>query len=166
MLMKLRFRPFNTQPILYRPLIRVAVAVGGVLLPLWALLGVIGNSDESYVITNAAVAVLLAAAGICFSFSGAISDEAVTDRIVFAGERLFHGSLLIALSTGLRYMMFIVYPEPFSGSTTVAVLMWIPMFLIIWVFVMGCLFAGTGIRVIIDILNDRMFRYRDWDDVA
>jgi hypothetical protein len=28
------------------------------------------------------------------------------------------------------------------------------------------LFAGTGIRVIMDILNDRMFRYRDWDDVA
>lgn len=157
-------------PALYKPWFKVIVFAAS--MAIFAVAGIQGfatNSPESYTVVNSFFAILLALAAVCFSFSRTAAAETVADRVTFAGERLLHGAILVVTTTVLRYAAFKLTGNAASVSE-MHIAIAIPVGLLLAfcgaIFISGLVFASTGIRVLSDVLIDRMFRHDDWDDIA
>jgi hypothetical protein len=157
-------------PTLYKPWFRSIVAIAGLsVFGVFGLIGFATNSSESYTLVNSLFAILLALAAVCFSFARTALDQATADRVMFAGERLLHACILFATTTLLKYVVFRLAGSPESvGDLHLAVAIPVGLFLAFCsaIFIYGITFATTGVRVISDVLIERMFRHDDWDDIA
>lgn len=150
----------------YKPVFRIIVNIAGLAVALYATLSFPSNSAASYTVTNSFFATLLAFAAVCFSFARAISEPSIADRITFAGERFLHAAIIVIATTAIRYVSFkVTAAQSFEDMhVAVAVGVGIVLFCCWVVFGIGVVFASSGLRIISDVLNDRMFRHDDWDD--
>lgn len=153
-------------PPLYKPIFNVVLNVTIWLVMIWGIVNYANFQQTSNNFINAAFAILLSLAAICFSFSDKIEDSVLSDRLLFAAERLVHGSVLVLIASVLRYIVL-----GLLGSNNIdSVSLWIgiPIYSAVIVgavvFANGMLFTQKGLRILFDILGDRMFRYKDWDN--
>ena len=118
-------------------------------------------------VTNAGFAIMASLAAISFSFARVIESEELRDRIMFAGERLFHAALLILIASILKYFIFLILKLPYiaNSNTFTNVLLNSVGLLTGLIFINGVLFAHTGMRILNDILLSRFTRQNDWDDI-
>ncbi len=123
--------------------------------------------EDTTNVTNAGFAIMASLAAISFSFARVIESDELKDRIMFAGERLLHGAILILIASILKYFVFLILKfPPFASSGMVEpVLLFTIGLLTALIFLNGVLFAHTGLRVLNDLLLLRFTRYKDWDDI-
>ncbi len=154
------------KPPAYKPMFNLALSITLFAVYAWAILNYIILEYDSGAIFNGAFAVLLGLAAICFTFSDKIKEESLSDRLLFAAERLVHGAVLVMIASVLRYVIVWMLGDktletaPWWINTPVIVGLVIGAF----AFSNGIIFAQKGIRILCDLLNDRMFRYKDWDN--
>ena len=152
-------------PPLYKPFFNLVLNITIYAVMLWGFLNYVNFKQPSNAIFNGAFAFLLSIAAVCFSFSGKIKDEYLSDRLLFAAERLVHGSILVLIAISLRYISLSLL----GGKDLESSPLWlsIPAVAVVMLggvtFTNGMIFAQKGLRILSDLLNDRMFRYKDWD---
>ncbi|MCP4987756.1 MAG: hypothetical protein GY928_17375 [Colwellia sp.] len=154
------------KPPAYKPTFNLALTITIYAVIMWAVSNYISLKQPSNNIFNGAFAVLLSLAAICFSFSDKIEDEHLSDRLLFAAERLVHGAILVMVASALRYVIIGFFGD--SDIETVPIWVSVPIYtglvLGFFAFFNGMIFAQKGLRILSDLLNDRMFRYKDWDN--
>jgi hypothetical protein len=112
------------------------------------------------------IALILELAALSFSFARVVESENLRNRVMFAGERLLHGGILVLVASLMKYVMLGLVLLPLVADTPLvhgAIHLTIGM-LACLIFSNGVLFAHTGLRVLNDILLLRMTREKDWDD--
>lgn len=153
------------EPPLYKPAFNLVLTITIYVVMVWGFLSYMSFKQPSNDVFNGAFAILLGIAAICFSFSDKIKDETLSDRLLFAAERLVHGSILVLIAIALRYVVLSMLGDKEIGAAP----LWlsIPIYTILLLgglaFSNGMIFAHKGFRILFDLLNDRMFRYKDWD---
>jgi hypothetical protein len=125
----------------------------------------INYREDTTNVTNAGFAIMASLAAISFSFARVVESDELRDRIMFAGERLLHGAILILIASILKYFVFSILKFPlFVGSVKVESGLLFSVGVLTGLFFSnGILFAHTGLRVLNDILLLRFTRYKDWD---
>lgn len=124
--------------------------------------------EDTTAITNAAFAVVATLAALAFSCARAVrdSDEAA-DRFEYAGERFFHGAVLLIFASVLKYAYISVAT---ARRLETEGLLWAVLTTFIGVLV-GVLFFWAlssvhgGLIVLNRLLWTRLTRYPEWDDV-
>jgi len=153
-------------PPLYKPAFNLVLNITIYVVMIWGFLNYISFKQPSNDIFNGAFAILLGIAAICFSFSDKIKNKRLSDRLLFAAERLVHGSLLVLIAIALRYVSLSILGDKEIESSP----LWLSIPIVATVllggiaFSNGMIFAQKGLRILFDLLNDRMFRYKDWDN--
>ena len=128
----------------------------------------IGRDTSS--LTNAISVVMVGLSAICFSFAGAqkdiYNDIYTADRLIFAGEKLLHGAILVISSSLGKYILFEVNVWFDIASTNILfqVIFWSVVIIFAIVFGNGLMFARKGISILNDLLLLRMVRHKDWDE--
>lgn len=122
--------------------------------------------EDTTNITNAAFAIMATLSALSFSFARVVETEELKDRLMFAGERLLHGAILVLVASLLKYFVLAFLKLSFisklpSAETTVSLTIGM---LIALIFCNGILFAHTGLRILNDLLLLRFTRHEDWDD--
>jgi hypothetical protein len=135
--------------------------------PLGVLL-FIDIENDSNSLFNAVFSVMLGLSAMCFSFSGAQKDIYIADRLLFAGERLLHGAILVIVTSLVKYLAFKAnnFIDIASANILVKGVFWSMIVIGGTVFANGLLFAHTGIRILNDLLILRMVRHEDWDETV
>jgi hypothetical protein len=156
-----------TKPPAYKPMFNVALNISIITVMVWAFFYYMSFKQPSNTIFNGAFAILLSIAAVCFSFSNKIKKEKkLSDRLLFAAERLVHGALLVLIASALRYVFIGLLGD--KSIEDVPLWLSVPIFAAMilgsFSFVNGMIFAQKGLRILSDLLNDRMFRYKDWDN--
>lgn len=147
----------------YKAPLALAVIMGA----LYAMVIVFNFREDTTNITNAGFAIMASLAAISFSFARVVETDLLRDRIMFAGERLLHGAILMLTASVLKYFVFLILNLPiFAVSTLVeSVLMFTVGLLSALIFINGILFAHAGLRVLNDLLLLRFTRQEDWDNL-
>jgi hypothetical protein len=155
------------QPWPVRFVYKAPVVLLGAVGYLYALRLVLNYAEDTTRITTAAFAIMVSLAGVSFSFARVVESEDLRDRLMFAGERILHGAILVLVSSLLKYFLFVSVTSSSVASIqrfsplavgTVGVLAGL-------IFGNGVLFAHTCLRILNDLLLHRMTRQRDWDDM-
>ena len=155
------------QPRIVQFVYRAPVTIIGIVGFVYAFLLMVRFKEDTTLITNTAFAIIATLAALSFSFARVIETDELKDRVMFAGERLLHGAILVIVASILKYFLFLLYGLPafgastwltFATSLTVGVLTGL-------VFANGIMFAHTGLRVLNDLLLLRFTRHKDWDDL-
>lgn len=153
-------------PPLYKPAFNLVLNITIYVVMLWGFLNYVSFKQPSNDIFNGAFAIFLGIAAICFSFSDKIKDKHLSDRLLFAAERLVHGSLLVLIAIALRYVALGIL----GGKEIESSPLWLSIPIVTTVilggiaFSNGMIFAQKGLRILFNLLNDRMFRHKDWDN--
>lgn len=158
----------TTEPPLYKPFLRLVINFTCFVIMIWGIFRILLNSSDSYTIANGVSVALIGLAAICFSLTQSIKDNFLSDRIMFAGERLLHGSMLIIVSTAIRYALFSITGQ-YQDMVRMHIIVWLASAVLLCgvtipVFNVGMIFATKGFRILNDVLSDRMFRHDDWDE--
>lgn len=119
-------------------------------------------------ISNTAVVICGSLTALAFGFARVLNEkDEARDRIVYAGERFFHATILLLLASltkyGIQQAFLLVQPASlmiFSESVKLFFNV-IAFVLFLW----ASLAAHTGIKVLNKILIHRTTRKEDWDDV-
>jgi hypothetical protein len=133
----------------------------------YAISMILNYREDTTNVTNAGFAIMASLAAISFSFARVIESEESKDRIMFAGERLLHGAVLILIASILKYFVFLILkslPIDCSQNVQTALLFTFGLLAAV-IFSNGVLFAHTGLRVLNDLLLLRFTRHKDWDDI-
>jgi len=155
------------QPRIVQFFYRAPVAIIGIIGFVFAMQIIFRFREDTTLITNTAFLIIATLAALSFSFARVIESEQLRDRVMFAGERLLHGAVMVVVASVLKYFLFLLYTIPaFEAlawlevvtSLTVGVLTGL-------VFANGIMFAHTGLRVLNDLLLMRFTRHKDWDDI-
>ena len=143
---------------------KAPVAVVGILGCVYGVLLVIRFNEDTTAITNAAFVVMATFATLSFSFARVIESETLKDRVMYAGERLLHGALLVLVTSVLKYFIFLLYKIPtFAGLPILKLVVSFTFSLTgASIFLIGVIFAHTGLRILNDVLLLRFARYKDW----
>ena len=146
---------------------KAPVAVVGLLGVVYGIFLVDRFNENTTAITNAAFAIMATFAALSFSFARVIESETLRDRVMYAGERLLHGALLVLVTSVLKYFIFLLYKIPtFAGLPILKFVVSFTFSLIgASIFLMGVIFAHTGLRILNDLLLSRIARHKDWDDL-
>lgn len=155
------------QPPIIRFVYKAPVVLAGFLGGLYGLHMLFNFREDTTAITNAGFALMASLAAISFSFARVVETDELKDRIMFAGERLLHGALLILIASILKYFVFLVLTfPPLAGSAKIeTTLLFTVGILAALIFSNGVLFAHTGLRVLNDLLLLRFTRHKDWYDI-
>lgn len=135
----------------------------GVIYAINVLANFSKNTTE---IINVAVAITGALAGLCFAMSATVDLKDMTkDRINYAGERFFHAAIFFLLATILKYAALSISSyDLLKGNGLLVALLTGPFHMfVVAMFMYAVLDAHSGIRVINDILWERLHRIKDWD---
>lgn len=153
------------KPVAYKPLFKFILNVTIYAVMLWGFFTYIDITKPSNILFNSAFAVLFGLAAICFTYSEKIQDNYLSDRLLFAAERIVHGALLIIIASALRFVSISLLGEtPLeSASLWLVIPIYTLTFIGVFAFNNGMIFAQKGISILSDMLNERMFRYEDWD---
>lgn len=155
------------QPRIIQFVYKAPVAIIGIIGVVYAFHIIFQYKEDTTLITNTAFAIIATLAALAFSFARVIETDKLKDRVMFAGERLLHGAILVIVASILKYFLYLLYSIPafeestwltFVTSLTVGVLTGV-------VFANGIMFAHTGLRVLNDLLLLRFTRHKDWDDI-
>lgn len=155
------------QPRIIQFVYKAPVALIGIVGAVYVFQLIYRFKEDTTLITNTAFAIIATLAALAFSFARVIETDELKDRVMFAGERLLHGAILVIVASILKYFLFLLYSIPgfeestwltFPTSLTVGVLTGL-------IFANGILFAHTGLRVLNDLLLLRFTRHKDWDDL-
>lgn len=155
------------QPRIIQFVYKVPVVLVGFLGYLYAIILIFRFKEDTTGITNAAFAVMATLSALSFSFARVIETDARRDRVMFAGERLLHGAILVLVASLLKYLLFLLYSSAtftFAGWPEHVTTYTVGMLTAI-VFGNGIMFAHTGLRVLNDLLLKRFTRREDWDDM-
>ena len=121
--------------------------------------------EDSTNVTNAGFAIMATLAALSFSFARVIESENLKDRVMFAGERLLHGSIFVLVASVMKYFLLLLLKIPgIVGWAEVALSSTLGVGTGL-IFSTGVLFAHTGLRVLNDLLVMRFTRHKDWDDI-
>jgi hypothetical protein len=155
------------QPRIIQFVYKAPVALVGILGAMYAVSMVFNYRENTTNITNAGFAIMATLAALSFSFARVVESDELKDRIMFAGERLLHGAILVLVVSILKYFMFMLLklPSLSSSATLELVLSFTVGLLAAVIFSNGVLFAHTGLRVLNDLLLLRFTRHKDWDDL-
>ncbi len=121
---------------------------------------------DTLLLTNSAFAICATLASISFSFSRAITeDNALSDRINFAGERFLHCALFLIIASVIKWATQIIF---LSNSFTNVSWFYISInsvlrILIGILFSQAAMFLHTAIKTLNPILLRRLNRAKDWD---
>lgn len=154
------------QPKLINFVYKAPVVVAMFSTGIYGLQLFIDVKHDSTTLFNAVFAVMLGLSAMCFSFAGAKEAKGISDRLVFAGERLLHGAILVIVTSLIKYLLFKASNviDIDSANLFTKGIFWFVTIIACVVFSNGLLFAHTGIRILNDLLILRMTRHKDWDD--
>ncbi|MDR6962119.1 hypothetical protein [Shewanella putrefaciens] len=155
------------QPKIVNFVYKAPVVLAILFTGMYGLILFIDVTNDSTTLINAAFAVMLGLSAICFSIAVAQKDKRISDRLLFAGERLLHGAILVIVTSLIKYLLFKVnyVIDIASANEFVKCIFWSVNIFACVVFLNGLFFAHTGIRILNDLLILRMTRHRDWDDM-
>ena len=156
------------QPRLIRFLYKTPLVLAVLIGYLYGVVMIFNYREDSTNVTNAGFAIVASLAAISFSFARVLEDAHDRDRIVFAGERLLQGAILILVASILKYFVFLILKSSYfanSSAVETALSLTIGLFAAL-IFSNGILFAHTGLKVLNDFLLTRLTRYKDWDDIV
>jgi len=142
-----------------------AFFIGGI----YAIFVLANFSKDTTEIINVAVAITGALSGLCFAMSATVDlKNKIKDRINYAGERFFHAAIFFLIATILKYAALSISSYEFlKGKDTLIVLLTSPFHIfVVAMFMVAVSDAHSGIRVINDILWERLHRIKDWDKLA
>ncbi len=123
--------------------------------------------DDTTNITNAGFAIMATLSALSFSWARVVESDELKDRLMFAGERLLHGTLLVLVASILKYCIFSLLKLPYITNSAIleGAIKFTVGSLSMLIFFNAVLFAHTGLRVLNDLLLLRFTRHRDWDDI-
>lgn len=155
------------QPKIVNFVYKAPVVLAMLFTGIYGLILFIDVTNDSTTLINAAFAVMLGISAICFSIAVAEEDKRISDRLLFAGERLLHGAILVIVTSLIKYLLFKVnyVIDIASANEFVICIFWSVNIIACVVFLNGLIFAYTGIRILNDLLILRMTRHKDWDDI-
>lgn len=143
----------------------VLLALCGYMYSIWLIFNL---REDTTALTNAGFAIMASLAALSFSFARVIEAEDLRDRVMFAGERLLHGAILVLVASLLKYFVLLSLKLPTFATPSgyeVALVFTVGMLVAI-VFTNAVMFAHTGLRVLNDLLLMRFTRHHDWDDIV
>ena len=157
----------TVQPPIVRFVYKAPLILAGFFGAAYGFLMILNYREDTTTVTNAGFAIMASLAAISFSFARVVGSKKLKDRIMFAGERLLHASILILVASILKYFVFLVlkYPPLANSAQVETVLSFTVGLLAGLIFLNGVLFAHTGLRVLNDLLVLRFTRHKDWDDI-
>lgn len=129
---------------------------------------ILDRTKDTTLIGSTAFALISVLASLSFGCARAIDDDnGVRDRFIYAGERFFHGSLLIFLATVFKYALidFQGRQITFMDFWVIAALESCASFFAPFVAFWALLVIHTGIKIISEELWRRTARHKDWDDL-
>lgn len=135
----------------------------------YSLTVLINLTKDTTGIINVAVAVTASLAGLCFAMSASVSFQDIKkDRINYAGERFFHAAIFLVTASVLKYSALSIRNyELLEGREVLAVLLTTPInFLVVPLFFYAVFNGHSGVRVMNDILWERMHNIKDWDKLT
>lgn len=123
-------------------------------------------SNDTTEIINIAVVVTGALSGLCFAMSATVDvKHKIKERINYAGERFFHAAIFFLLAAILKYAALSISSyELLKGKELLITLLTIPFHtFVLAMFMYAVLDSHSGVRIINDILWERLHRIKDWD---
>ena len=121
---------------------------------------------DTTAITNIAFLSIASLAALAFACAQALPNkDKARDRVTYAGERLFHASILLLLASMLKYaVLSLQKPDlPLLESAMKFVLSMPFQFAVPFLFLWAILNTYTGLRVLSEVLWWRTGRHDDWD---
>ena len=157
----------NKQPLLIRFVYKAPVFLIGFAGFIYATSMVVNYREDTTNISIASFVIMMSLAAISFSFARVVETEELKDRIMFAGERILHGAILVLVASVLKFFIFVLIKNPIIATsvTLETALKFTVGLLVAIIFSNGVLFAHTGLRVLNDLLLLRLTRHKDWDDL-
>lgn len=155
------------QPKIVNFVYKAPVVLAMLFTGIYGIMLFIDVTNDSTSLINAVFAVMLGLSAICFSIAAAKENKRISDRILFAGERLLHGAILVIVTSLIKYLLFKTnYAIDISSANEFIKFIFLSFNIIVCVvFLQGLFFAHTGIRILNELLILRMTRHRDWDDM-
>ena len=134
----------------------------------YAFFLIINYKEDTSNITNAGFVIIATISALSFTFAQVVEENNLKDRLVFAGERLLHGAILVIVCSLLKYLILtlIKYPSIAKYEYIVLVVRFTFGLLTGSIFLFGVSFAHTGLRVLNDLLLLRITRHKDWDNIC
>lgn len=123
-------------------------------------------SKDTTSITNTAFGICASLAAISFSCSRSLTDSAEDkDRFSYAGERLFHASVLLISTSLVRYLFLSILESNYfqEGSLELGVLKSFSGIYIFTIFFWAVTSSVGALIVINKLLWKRFNKYPDWD---
>ena len=124
-----------------------------------------GFSQDTTVIFNLAFGITAALSGLCFAMASNIEKSKTQKRrMSYAGERFLHASIAFLIGSVLKYAALDLHTESWATPTSIFALLFhtlaVPLF--IW----GILDSHGGITIANNILWERLYNEKDWDNIA
>ncbi len=145
---------------------KTPVVVGLFVGAVYAVTVLANFAEDTTDIINVALGITAVLAGLCFAMSASVDlAEKVKDRVNYAGERFFHAAIFFLLATILKYAAVGIGGHAFVRERELlSALLTAPFhFFAVSLFIYAVLDAHTGLRIINDLLWDRLHRMKDWD---
>ena len=120
--------------------------------------------EDSTNASNLALAMLGTFAALSFSCARAVEPEA-RDRFAYAGERLLHGALMLAMASLFKYVILALKGWPYWNTALDSTVGMLINILTGVLFMQATMTAHTGVKVLNGMLIARMPRHSDWDDI-
>jgi len=126
-------------------------------------------SKDTTGISNTAFGILAIMAALSFSCAQSLKPESeVRERFTYAAERFFHGAILVLEASVLKYGVLAVKAArlfetlPFVRALAEIALGVAAGILFLWAVCVG----HTGLRIVSVLLQERLPRFLDWDDLV
>ncbi len=128
-----------------------------------------GFSQDTTVVFNLGIGITAALSGLCFAMASNIEkNKAQKLRISYSGERFLHASIAFLIGSILKYAALELHTEdwatPIHWITNILALLFhtfaVPLF--IW----GVYDSHGGITITNNILWERLYDEKDWDNIA
>lgn len=155
------------QPKIIRFVYKAPVVLIGFVGYCYAMILIVNYEKDTTNITNVAFVIMATLSALAFTFAQAMDQADIKDRLVFSGERLLHGALLVLIGSILKYFIvaFVNYQLISKYEYLVIVTKFTIGMLVGIIFTNGVLFAHTGLRILNDLLLLRFTRHKYWDDI-
>ena len=156
------------QPLIVNIAYKAPVVIAMFFVGLYGMYTYIDYNENSIHLTNAAFAVTASLAALSFTYAGTKAAKSISDRLIFAGEKLLHGAILLIVTSVIKYMLFQINSAFNIETVHIAFKLIFGLVSILGavIFINGLLFSHTGLRILNDVLILRMTRHKDWDDTV
>lgn len=123
--------------------------------------------EDTTGISNVAFGVMATLAALSFGLHASLhSSEKIKDKVLFAGERFFHGALLVLIASLIKYGVLELtntVSESFPSNPIMLIIEIMIGFFAGFLFLQAVLIAHSGIKTLNKLLINRMTRDKHWD---